>query len=197
MYILQIKPHLAQLDQVRSAHTDQILKRNEQIYALLAMTVALCPRVQVHLEESVLGVLREKYEDKMLRMGRGEEAIFGELFAFACPKFVSGAAPNAQQVQSHANPNNEVFNGQVRVFTEAVQGHKHIPALKQYLLLYTVRFSCAGWELRRVVWCAPGGEDGSGHALLIPRLTSPWAGARGPPAASCGGRAHQCPGLGP
>lgn len=46
VYILRIKPLLAQMDQIRSAQLDEILKRNEQIYGLLAMTVALCPQAR-------------------------------------------------------------------------------------------------------------------------------------------------------
>ena len=45
----------------RSAAYDQILKKNEQIYALLAITVSLCPAAIRVLDEFVLLSLREKY----------------------------------------------------------------------------------------------------------------------------------------
>ena len=44
----------------RSPQYDQILKKNEQIYALLALTLSLCPAASKVLDESVLNVLREK-----------------------------------------------------------------------------------------------------------------------------------------
>ena len=46
---------------VRSAQYDQILKKNEQIYALLALVLALCPAAAKVLDETVNNTLREKY----------------------------------------------------------------------------------------------------------------------------------------
>ena len=44
----------------RSAQYEQILKKNEQMYALTAITLALCPAAQRELDEAVLNMLREK-----------------------------------------------------------------------------------------------------------------------------------------
>jgi translation initiation factor 3 subunit L len=44
----------------RSAQYDQILKKNEQCFALLALTLSLCPAAQKVLDENVLNTLREK-----------------------------------------------------------------------------------------------------------------------------------------
>ena len=52
-YINRVKQH-----HVRNAAYDQILRKNEQMYALLAITVALCPAVQKNLEENVLVALK-------------------------------------------------------------------------------------------------------------------------------------------
>ena len=38
----------------------QVLKKNEQMYALLALVAALCPAAQHSLDESVTTQLREK-----------------------------------------------------------------------------------------------------------------------------------------
>ena len=38
----------------------QVLKKNEQMYALLAVVLSLCPAAQGSLEESVTSQLREK-----------------------------------------------------------------------------------------------------------------------------------------
>ena len=46
----------------------QILKKNEQMYALLAIILALSPAAQRILDENVVNMLREKYEgDYILR----------------------------------------------------------------------------------------------------------------------------------
>ena len=44
----------------RSAQYDQILKKNEQMYALLAITTSLCPASQRNVDESVANTLKEK-----------------------------------------------------------------------------------------------------------------------------------------
>lgn len=45
----------------RTPQYDQILKKNEQMYALLATTLSLCPAAQKNLEETINSQLREKY----------------------------------------------------------------------------------------------------------------------------------------
>ena len=45
----------------RSAQYDQILKKNEQMYALLAITTSLCPASQRNVDEAVLNTLKEKW----------------------------------------------------------------------------------------------------------------------------------------
>jgi hypothetical protein len=87
-YVARVKAFHA-----RNAAYEQMLKKNEQMYALLACAVALCPMVQKGLDEGVLLQLREKYADKLQRMARGDEAPFEELFSYGCPKFVSAAPP--------------------------------------------------------------------------------------------------------
>ena len=44
----------------RSAQYEQILKKNEQMYALTAIVLALCPAAQRELDENVTNTLREK-----------------------------------------------------------------------------------------------------------------------------------------
>lgn len=47
----------------RSAQYEQILKKNEQMYALTAIVLALCPAAQRELDENVMNTLREKCAD--------------------------------------------------------------------------------------------------------------------------------------
>lgn len=58
----------------RSYQHEQMMKRNEQMYALLAMTLSLCPQ---RVDESLHVVLREKYGDKSMRMQRGYAKSLG------------------------------------------------------------------------------------------------------------------------
>lgn len=68
----------------------QLMKRNEQMYAMLSIAVSLFPQ---RIDDHVHSNLREKYGDRMLKMQRGDNATFEELFGFCCPKFVSPIAP--------------------------------------------------------------------------------------------------------
>lgn len=80
----------------KSPQYEQILKKNEQMYALLAICLSLCPQVKL-VEETVNSQLREKYGEKMIRMQRYDDeafAIYDELFSYACPKFITPTAPN-------------------------------------------------------------------------------------------------------
>jgi RNA polymerase I-associated factor PAF67 len=55
VYINRVKQFHA-----RSAQYEQILKKNEQTYALLAITVSLCPAAHKRLDESTTNLLHEK-----------------------------------------------------------------------------------------------------------------------------------------
>ena len=73
-----------------------MLKKYEQMAALLAMTLSLSPHSRLVLDD-VNAQLSEKYGDKMGRMQRGEETVFDELFSFACPKFITPSLPDYDQ----------------------------------------------------------------------------------------------------
>lgn len=80
----------------KSPQFDQILKKNEQMYALLAICLCLCPQIKL-IEENVNNQLREKYGEKMARMQRYDDeayVLYDELFSYACPKFITPSAPN-------------------------------------------------------------------------------------------------------
>ena len=55
LYWRRVKQHHA-----RGAAYDQILKKNEQMYALLAAILALCPAAGRLMDENVHSALREK-----------------------------------------------------------------------------------------------------------------------------------------
>jgi translation initiation factor 3 subunit L len=70
-YVAKVKGHHA-----RGAAYDQILKKNEQMYALLAVAVALCPAAARSLDEAVAGQLREKRGDKIRAMQSGSDNLY-------------------------------------------------------------------------------------------------------------------------
>lgn len=83
----------------KSPQYEQILKKNEQMYALLAICISLCPQSRL-VDETVNSQLREKYGEKMIRMQRYDDeafAIYDELFSYACPKFITPSAPSFEE----------------------------------------------------------------------------------------------------
>ena len=88
MYINRVKQY-----HTRSTQYDQILKKNEQMYALLAITVTLSPAAQKLLDENVTTQLRERNAEKMAKMVRGDVPAFDEAFTYACPKFIAPSPP--------------------------------------------------------------------------------------------------------
>eukprot|EP00899_Mesostigma_viride_P013763 jgi/Mesvir1/22388/Mv17879-RA.1 len=118
----------------RMAAYDQILKKNEQIFALLAMCIALCP-AWLLLEEAVSSVLRDKYGEKMARMQRMEEVVFDELFAYGCPKFVCAAPPTIEG--GLGDHHQEAFVLQLKLFLAEIRQQQLLPAIRSYLKLYS------------------------------------------------------------
>eukprot|EP00889_Picochlorum_renovo_P007472 jgi/Picre1/34502/NNA_001970.t1 len=79
MYVNKVKSHHA-----RGIGHGQLLKKNEQMYAALAMTSSLCAAVQKKLDEAAASSLREKYGDKIRSMQTGSFSTFEELFNYSC-----------------------------------------------------------------------------------------------------------------
>lgn len=79
----------------RSYQYDQINKTVDRMYALLAVSCALCP---TRLDENIQNTMRDKYGEQYGRMSRGGAdddslAAFEELFLYACPKFITSNSP--------------------------------------------------------------------------------------------------------
>ncbi|QDZ24824.1 subunit L of translation initiation factor 3 [Chloropicon primus] len=119
----------------RSSGYDQILQKMEQMYALLALAVALCPAGTKSLEENVQTNLREKHAEKLSKMTRSELPVFDELFTYACPKFITPSLPDYSNPS--ANISSEAYKLQLKMFLTEIQQQNQLPVLKQYLKLYT------------------------------------------------------------
>jgi len=120
----------------RSYQYDQILKKNEQMYCLLAVAASLSP--EQSLDENLVSQLRDKYADRMSRMQSNtvDMGAYEELFAFACPKFIAPAPPSYDSLPATYNPQ-EVYRLQLRLFLNEVQQQKQMPSIRSYLKLYT------------------------------------------------------------
>lgn len=100
LYILKYKQY-----HQKSPQYDQILKKNEQMYALLAICLSLCPQNKL-IDENVSTQLKEKYNDKMTKMQRYDDeayAAYDELFSYACPKFITPSPPVLDQPLTNYN----------------------------------------------------------------------------------------------
>lgn len=120
----------------RSYQYDQILKKNEQMYALLTIALSLAP--QHSGDENLLATLREKFGDRMTRMlsNNVDVVAYEELFSFACPKFISPSAPNYDDLPVNHGPQ-EAYKLQLRLFLLEVQQQQLLPTIRSFLKLYT------------------------------------------------------------
>ncbi|CAG8437592.1 1718_t:CDS:10 [Acaulospora morrowiae] len=116
----------------RSYQFDQISKKGDQMYALLAICIALCP---TRLDENIHTHMREKYGEHLSKMQRGDEGLqtFEELFLFACPKFISPIGPNFEDSSALIEPHHH----HAKIFLAEVRHQILIPTLRSYLRLYT------------------------------------------------------------
>lgn len=127
---------LVHLGRVRPYHLhsyqhDSMGKKSEHIYALLAISVSLCPQ---RLDEQVHAALRDKHGDLLARMAKGEESAFAELFNYGCPKFISVAPINYDERKNYSA---EAQQQQQRLFMNEVRQQLVVPNLRSFLRLYT------------------------------------------------------------
>lgn len=131
--------------QSRTALGDQVAAAADRINALLAIAITLCPQ---RLDESINTSLWDSYGERIVRMQRGESAVFSELFELAAPSFVYGsnvnpavtAAPAAASEESEAaavDGKSRAFRTQQRLFLNEVSQQILIPTIRSYLKLYT------------------------------------------------------------
>jgi len=120
----------------RSYQYEQILKKAEQMYALLAIAVSLSPQQQT--DDNLLATLRDKFSDRLARMQSNnvDVSAYEELFSFACPKFVSPSPPTYDDLPANYNPQ-EAYRLQLKLFLNTVEQQKMLPTIRSFLKLYT------------------------------------------------------------
>lgn len=134
---------------------DQMMKKQDQMYILLLLCVALCP---VQLDESLEKQIREKHLDKQMRLHRGEDLCFEELFSYACPKFVSAAMPNLDQIDGFNA--NEAHARQLHLFLQEVKQQQALPTIGSYMKLYT------SLKISKLAQLCEMGEEGLRDQLM-------------------------------
>lgn len=111
---------------------DQMVKKQDQMYSLLLICLTLCPR---QVDDSIDKQIREKHAEKQARLNRGEELCFEELFNYACPKFVTAATPDLDNLENVNQ--NEAGHRQLHLFLQEVKEQQFLPRIGSYMKLYT------------------------------------------------------------
>ncbi|CAK7198350.1 hypothetical protein SEUCBS139899_001011 [Sporothrix eucalyptigena] len=117
----------------KNAQYDSITKKNDQMYALIAICVAFSP---TRLDDAIHTQIREKYGEQLLKLQRGGPEslpIFEELFRAACPKFISPVPPDFDNPEANVDP----IEHHLAVFMDEVKNNMWSPTVKSYLRLYT------------------------------------------------------------
>lgn len=125
----------------RSYQYDQINKTADRMYALLAISCALCP---TRLDENIQNTMRDKYGDQYFKMSRGEEglAAFEELFLYACPKFITSNSPpyhDAEALEAYIKTPTmgDPAQHQLRIFLSDVKSQLTNANIRSFLRLFT------------------------------------------------------------
>jgi len=113
---------------------DATVKKQEQMYTLLMLALALCPRP---VDEAIEKKLRENYGEKQHRLQRGEDLCFEECFNFACPKFVTASISDLNFDSVENFRQNEAFDRQSHLFLKEVKQQQFLPKIGAYMKLYT------------------------------------------------------------
>ncbi|KAJ3701040.1 hypothetical protein LUZ61_004745 [Rhynchospora tenuis] len=132
LYILKYKQY-----HQKSPQYDQILKKNEQMYALLAVCLSLCPQLKL-VDENVSTQLKEKYNDKMTKMQRYDDeasTVYDELFSYGCPKFITPSAPVLDEPLT--NYNQEAYRLQLKMFLFEVKQQQLLAGIRSFLKIYS------------------------------------------------------------
>ncbi|KAF2425306.1 eukaryotic translation initiation factor 3 [Tothia fuscella] len=117
----------------KNAQYDNITKKNDQMYALIAMCVAFQP---TRLDDTIHTAIREKYGEQFNRMQRGGPEslpIFEEMFRGSCPKFISPTPPDFDNPEINVDP----IEHHLAIFMDEVKNNMWSPTVKSYLKLYT------------------------------------------------------------
>jgi len=118
--------YISRMKQYHTRQYDQ--KKNDKMYALLAILQTFCPK---KIDEHISNILRQEHPDKLQAMQNRET---DQLFYYACPKFVSPAPPNFNEdfsVTLNATAT------QCKLFMKEINQQGPLPTIRSYLKLYS------------------------------------------------------------
>eukprot|EP00040_Diaphanoeca_grandis_P017930 m.94246 g.94246 ORF g.94246 m.94246 type:complete len:535 (-) comp26702_c0_seq1:442-2046(-) len=121
-----------QVSHTKNQGYSMINKKKDQLFHLLAIVMTLCPQ---RIDESVHLQLLERCGDRMIRMGKRDDAALEELFSGGCPKFISSTAPNYEDRLK--NQNMEPYKLQLKIFLAEIRQSLQLPLIRSYLKLYS------------------------------------------------------------
>ncbi|EFA79519.1 proteasome component region PCI domain-containing protein [Heterostelium album PN500] len=122
---------MASKSKAQNFQADHNEKKIDKMYALLAICQALYPS---KIDENVNNLLKEKFGEKLLRMQKGEIAVYEELFTFASPRCVGPVSPYISGL------NQTVFDPprlQLSLFIEEVKQQSLLTTIRSYITLYS------------------------------------------------------------
>ncbi|ODQ68646.1 eukaryotic translation initiation factor 3 subunit L [Nadsonia fulvescens var. elongata DSM 6958] len=117
----------------RSVQFDMVNKRSDQMYALLAISVALSP---TRLDDIVNTGLRERYGDQLSKLQRGgpeSYPVFEELFLKSAPRFIFPYTIDFESTKL----NSDATKHHLDIFMVEVKNTTFAFNLKSYLNLYS------------------------------------------------------------
>jgi len=150
---------------------EAMVKKRDQMYALMLIALAMSPRP---IDESLEKTIRDQYGEKKDRLQRGEELCFEELFSYACPKFVSAAPPNWDDLDDF-NPS-EAHQRQLSIFKKEMKQQQFLPRIGSYMKLYT-----AIKTEKLAALCDMDPDDLRDQLMCVMHKTSQKVRAGGPP----------------
>ncbi|KAI9290818.1 hypothetical protein K502DRAFT_310092 [Neoconidiobolus thromboides FSU 785] len=118
--------------QTKSYQFDQMNKKVDQMYALLAMCISL---FSSRVDEHIHNTLKEKYSEQMSSMRTLESNLstYEELYLYSCPKFISPTLTKMDESEQKQS----ATQYQLSIFLQEVKHQYLIPTLRSYLALYS------------------------------------------------------------
>lgn len=118
--------------------SDQFSKLYDRMIALLAILTHVCT-VPGLVDESVCKTVRDKHGKQLSKIDSGEVG-YEDLFIFACPKFISPAVPDYNNVTtlntSFGHLGQDAYKLQVKHFIDEMASQHRMRKLKSYMKLY-------------------------------------------------------------
>ncbi|CDK25674.1 unnamed protein product [Kuraishia capsulata CBS 1993] len=117
---------------------DIITKRSEQMFALLTISVSICP---TKLDDMLHQQLREKFGEQSLKLSRADSrdaalAVYEEIFRFGAPKFISTTIISRSKL-GNKKLSLDPLNKHWKIFRLRLESILSIPDLKSFLNLYS------------------------------------------------------------